>query len=250
MRIITVSSFKGGTAKTSLSLNVGAVLAKKHKKKVLLIDFDAQANLTAGLGFDPDQHDSLAPVLQGTKTVEQVMLATEIKNLFLIPADTWLERIEVTGPLATDRYSHEKLKGVLKPLNYDYVIIDTPPSLCWLTESAFIASDYCLVAATTEFYSIKGLQRLSLFVDTIGKRHTLKVLGVALSFWNERGKNNDAFIKIINESFPDKVLTYKIRKDISVSEASILGKPVIETAPNSRASLDFAQLTKELLSKM
>jgi chromosome partitioning protein len=250
MRIITVSSFKGGTAKTSLSLNVGAILAKKHKKKVLLIDFDAQANLTAGLGFDPDQHDSLAPVLQGTKTVEEVTLPTEIKNLFLIPADTWLERIEVTGPLATDRYSHEKLKNVLKSLNYEYVIIDTPPSLCWLTESAFIASDYCLVAATTEFYSIKGLQRLSLFVDTIGKRHTLKVLGVALSFWNERGKNNDAFIKIINESFPDKVLTYKIRKDISVSEASILGKPVIETAPNSRASLDFAQLTKELLSKM
>lgn len=250
MRIITVSSFKGGTAKTSLSLNVGAILAKKHKKKVLLIDFDAQANLTAGLGFDPDQHDSLAPVLQGTKTLEEVTLPTDIKNLFLIPADTWLERIEVTGPLATDRYSHEKLKGVLKTLNYDYVIIDTPPSLCWLTESAFIASDYCLVAATPEFYSIKGLQRLSLFVDTIGKRHSLKVLGVALSFWSERGKNNDAFIKIINESFPDKVLTYKIRKDISVSEASILGKPVIETAPKSRASVDFVELTKELLSKM
>ena len=250
MRIITVSSFKGGTAKTSLSLNVGAILAKKHKKKVLLIDFDAQANLTAGLGFDPDQHDSLAPVLQGSKTVNEVTLTTNIKNLFLIPADTWLERIEVTGPLATDRYSHEKLKGVLKHLDYDYVIIDTPPSLCWLTESAFIASDYCLVAATPEFYSIKGLQRLSLFVDTIGKRHTLKVLGVALSFWNERGRNNDAFIKIINESFPDKVLSYKIRKDISVSEASILGKPVIETAPKSRASLDFIDLTKELLSKM
>jgi chromosome partitioning protein len=250
MRIITVSSFKGGTAKTSLSLNVGAVLAKKYKKKVLLIDFDAQANLTAGLGFDPDQHDSLAPVLQGKKPIESVLLATHIKNLFLIPADTWLERIEVTGPLATDRYSHEKLKSVLQNLNYDYVIIDTPPSLCWLTESAFIASDYCLVAATPEFYSIKGLQRLSLFVDTIGKRHALKVLGVALSFWNERGKNNDAFIKIINESFPDKVLTYKIRKDISVSEASILGKPVIETAPKSRASADFLELTKEILSKM
>ena len=221
MRIITVSSFKGGTAKTSLSLNVGAVLAKKYKKKVLLIDFDAQANLTAGLGFDPDQHDSLAPVLQGKKPIESVLLATHIKNLFLIPADTWLERIEVTGPLATDRYSHEKLKSVLQNLNYDYVIIDTPPSLCWLTESAFIASDYCLVAATPEFYSIKGLQRLSLFVDTIGKRHA-----------------------------PDKVLTYKIRKDISVSEASILGKPVIETAPKSRASADFLELTKEILSKM
>lgn len=250
MRIITVSSFKGGTAKTSLSLNVGAILAKKHKQKVLLIDFDAQANLTAGLGFDPDQNESLAPVLQGTKDVSEVILKTELKNLDLIPADTWLERVEVSGPLASDRYSHEKLKGILNKLNYDTIIIDTPPSLCWLTESALIASDYCLVAATPEFYSIKGLQRLSLFMETIGKRHSLKVLGVALSFWNERGKNNDAFLKIINESFPEKILSYKIRKDITVSEASILGKPVIETSPSSRASLDFLGLTKEILSKM
>ena len=87
-------------------------------------------------------------------------------------------------------------------------------------------------------------------METIGKRHSLKVLGVALSFWNERGKNNDAFLKIINESFPEKILSYKIRKDITVSEASILGKPVIETSPSSRASLDFLGLTKEILSKM
>lgn len=250
MKIITVSSFKGGTAKTSISLNIGAVLAKNHKKKVLLIDFDAQANLTAGLGFDPDEHDSLASVLQGTKPINEVILNTSIKNLDLIPADTWLERVEVTGPLASDRYSHEKLRNVLSSLKYDYVFIDTPPSLCWLTESAFIAAHYCLVAATPEFYSIKGLQRLSMFMETIGKRHPLKVLGVALSFWNERGKNNDSFLNIINETFPGKILTYKIRKDVSVSEASIMGKPVIETAPASRASQDFLHLTSELLMKM
>ena len=250
MKIITVSSFKGGTAKTSISLNIGAVLAKQHKKKVLLIDFDAQANLTAGLGFDPDEHDSLAPVLQGTKSIKDVILKTNIKNLDLVPADTWLERIEVSGALASDRYSHEKLRTVLSTLNYDYIFIDTPPSLCWLTESAFIAAHYCLVAATPEFYSIKGLQRLSLFMETIGKRHPLKVLGVALSFWNERGKNNDSFLNIINETFPGKVLTYKIRKDVSISEASIMGKPVIETAPSSRASQDYLHLTSELLMKM
>ena len=250
MKIVAVSSFKGGTAKTSLSLNVGATLAKKHKKKVLLIDFDAQANLTAGLGFDPDQHDSLAPVLQGTKAVQDVILKTSISNLHLIPADTWLERIEVTGSLASDRYSHEKLKVILSSLKYDYILIDTPPSLCWLTESAFIAAQYCLVAATPEFYSIKGLQRLSLFMETLSKRHPLEVLGVALSFWNDRGRNNESFLNVINETFPGKVLSYKIRKDVAVSEASILGKPVIETAPTSRASHDFLHLTKELLTKM
>ena len=88
-----------------------------------------------------------------------------MKNLDLIPADTWLERVEVTGPLAADRYSHERLKEILKPLTYDTIIIDTPPSLCWLTESALIASHYSLVCATPEFYSVKGLQRLSQFMQ-------------------------------------------------------------------------------------
>lgn len=250
MKIITVSSFKGGTAKTSISLNIGAILAKEYKKKVLLIDFDAQANLTAGLGFDPDEHDSLAPVLQGTKSIEDVILKTHINNLFLVPADTWLERIEVSGPLASDRYSHERLSKILKTKKYDFVIIDTPPSLCWLTESAFIASHYCLVAATPEFYSVKGLQRLSSFMNQISERHPLTVAGVALSFWNKRGKNNESFLEVINQTFPGKILSYKIRKDSSVSEASILGKPVIESAPSSRATEDYRNLTQELLSKM
>ena len=79
MKRIAVSSFKGGTAKTSTSLHIGAAFAKFHKKKVLLIDFDAQANLTTGLGLDPDAQDSLAPVLQGTKTIDEVILKTEIR---------------------------------------------------------------------------------------------------------------------------------------------------------------------------
>src|ERR1700730_11685655 len=97
MPTIAISSFKGGTAKTSTALHLGAALAKYHKKRVLLIDFDAQANLTTGLGFDPDANDSLAPVLQGTKSVDEVIMKTGVPNLDLIPSDTWLERVEVTG---------------------------------------------------------------------------------------------------------------------------------------------------------
>src|SRR3984885_12257970 len=175
---IAVSSFKGGTAKTSTTLHLGAALAKYYKKKVLLVDLDAQANLTTGLGYDPDAQDSMAPVLQGQKRIQDVIVGTCVKGLDLIPADTWLERVEVTGPLAADRYSHERLKEKLKPLKYDTIIIDTPPSLCWLTESALIASEYSLICATPEFYSIKGLQRLSEFIESIGQRHPLKILGV------------------------------------------------------------------------
>ncbi len=250
MLVISVSSFKGGTAKTSTSLHLGSALAMFHKKRVLLIDFDAQANLTTGLGFDPDEQDSIAPVLQGEKTLQEVILTTCIPNMHIIPADTWLERVEVSGSLAADRYSHERLKEILRDLAYDYILIDTPPSLCWLTESSLIAADYSLVCATPEFYSVKGLQRLSLFINNISERHGIKVLGVALSFWNPRGKSNDAFIKVIEQTFPGKLLQAKIRRDIAVSEATIYGKPIFETSPKARASSDYLSLTSELLTRI
>lgn len=250
MRIISVSSFKGGTAKTSTSLHIAAALCKYHQKKVLLIDFDAQANLTTGLGFDPDEQDSMAPILQGEKSLSEVILPTCIPNLHIVPADTWLERVEVSGSLAADRYSHERLKEILKNLTYDFVLIDTPPSLCWLTESALIASHFSLICATPEFYSVKGLQRLALFINNISERHGGKVLGVALSFWNTRGRSNDAFLKVIEQTFPGKLLQAKIRRDIAVSEATIYGKPIFESAPKARASHDYRELTEELLNRV
>jgi len=250
MKIITVSSFKGGTAKTSTSLHLAAALCKFHRKSVLLIDFDAQANLTTGLGFDPDEQESMAPVLQGEKSINEVIIPTSIEGMHLIPADTWLERVEVSGSLAADRYSHERMREILKPLNYDFVFIDTPPSLCWLTESALIASDYSLVCATPEFYSVKGLQRLSLFINNVSERHGTKVLGVALSFWNPRGKSNNAFLNVIEQTFPGKLLKAKVRRDIAVSEATIYGKPIFETAPASRASVDYTSLTDEILQRI
>jgi chromosome partitioning protein len=250
MKKITVSSFKGGTAKTSTTLHLGAAMAKYHNKKVLLIDFDSQANLTTGLGYDPDAQDSMAPVLQGKKKIEEVILQTSVPNLDLVPADTWLERVEVTGALAADRYSHERLKEILRPLTYDIIIIDTPPSLCWLTESALIASQHSLVCATPEFYSVKGLQRLSYFLENISQRHPLQVIGVALSFWNPRGKSNDTFLEVIESTFPQKILENKIRRDITISESSVFGKPVFDTAPKSRAAQDYIELTNELLARM
>ena len=250
MKTIAISSFKGGTAKTSTALHVGAALTKFHGSKVLLIDFDAQANLTTGLGFDPDANDSMASVLQGTQSIENVIKKTYTPNLDIVPADTWLERIEVTGALASDRYSHERLKDILSKLRYDYVIIDTPPSLCWLTESSLIAAQHSLVCATPEFYSVKGLERLSLFINSIAQRHPLNVLGVALSFWNPRGKSNDTFLEVVEKTFPRKILKAKVRRDITVSEAAIYGKPVFETAPQSRAAKDYQSLTQEIITRM
>lgn len=251
--ILTVSSFKGGTAKTSTSMHIGAALAKFHHKKVLLVDFDAQANLSLGLGFDPDAHDSMAVVLQGKKRVDQIIQKTCVKGLDLICADTWLERVEVTGPLAADRYSHERLKNILQEVEHDIVIIDTPPSLCWLTESALIAATDAIVSATCEFYSIKGLERLSQFMHTIAERHPMQVLGVVISFWNARGKNNASFLKLVDRTFPGKCFEAKVRRDVQVNAASVFGKPLFELpklAKMSRAASDYKNLAEELLARL
>lgn len=250
MQTIAISSFKGGTAKTSTALHLGAAFAKFHKKKVLLIDFDAQANLTTGLGFDPDENDSMASVLQGNKTLAEVIKKTSVPRLDIVPADTWLERVEVTGNLAADRYSHERLRDIIKTADYDMVIVDTPPSLCWLTESALIAAQHTLICATPEFYSIKGLERLSQFVESLSQRHPINVLGVLLSFWNLRGKNNKAFLDVIERTFPSKLLKTKVRRDIAISEAAIFGKPLFETTPGSRAAEDYLGIAKEILKRL
>jgi chromosome partitioning protein len=113
-----------------------------------------------------------------------------------------------------------------------------------------IAANQSLVCATPEFYSIKGLQRLSEFMSSISQRHPFNILGVALSFWNPRGKSNDAFLEVIERTFPGKLLQSKIRRDIRVSEASVHGKSVFEVSPASRASEDYLALTKELLKRM
>ncbi len=251
MHTITFCSFKGGTSKTSSALNLGSCLAKLHKKKVLLVDFDPQADLSIGLGVGPDSETTIVDVLQDEKTINEVIVNTCIPGLFLIPANAYLEGIERTLPLAGNPYSMEKLRNVLKVVEgeYDFCFIDPPPHLGWLTQSAFFASQYNLVCAIPEIFSVLALRRLKDFQNSIRKHHMNDVLGVLLSCWDDRGAVNQTFLDEIDSSFPGKTLESKIRRDIAVSRAAMQGKPVIDTDPNSRAALDYQSLTSELLGR-
>src|SRR5690242_6662057 len=128
MPIVTFCSFKGGTAKTSSALHLGAGLAKYHKKKVLLIDFDAQANLSTGSGIEFDCLDAMPLVLKGVRELDAIIRKSCIEGLDIAPSNVYLDGIEATSPPAMDLYSHERLRKVLKPCEsrYDYIFIDTP----------------------------------------------------------------------------------------------------------------------------
>lgn len=252
MKTFTLCSFKGGTCKTSSAMHIGACLAKLHKKKVLLIDFDGQANLSIGLGLGPDTEDTIAQVLQGKSSIQKVIHTTTINNLSIISANAYLDGIERSPELGNDPYAHERLRRALKHVenDFDFCFIDTPPSLGWLTQSAFFASQYSIICAIPEAFSVIALRRLREFQDSIQEYHQIEVCGVILSFWDGRGAVNDEFIEEINSSFPDKLFQAKIRRDVAVSRAVLKGNVVFETEPKSRASEDFQTLTKEFLKRI
>ena len=252
MKIFTdFCSFKGGTSKTSTALHIAASLAKFHGKRVLLIDFDSQANLSIGLGVGPDNLKTMVPVLQGQSGIKEVIQETYIDSLFLIPANAYLDGIEKTPQLGNDPYAHERLRRALKAVesDFDFCFIDTPPSLGWLTQSAFFASHHSVICAVPEAYSILALRRLKEFQDSIRQYHDIEVFGVVLSFWDERGAMNKDFLKEIDASFPGKIFEAKVRRDVTVSRAVLAGKAVFDFEKDSRAGDDYRALATEFFSR-
>ena len=249
MKTIVISSFKGGTTKTSTVLHVGAALAKFHKKRVLLIDFDSQANLSTGLGIGCDCLDTTVPVLQGEKSISEVIQKTSIPGLHLIPGNTYLDGVERTSPIMSDPYNHERLRKSLKNLDFDYCIIDVPPSLSWLTQSAYFASDFSLLAITPEPYSVLALHRLAKFHAMINEHHPIKLAGILLSLWDPRTATNQVFTEGISELYPNMLFDTRVRRDISVSRAILQGKSVFDAYPKSRVVEDYKNLTVEFLNK-
>ena len=249
MITIVVSSFKGGTAKTSTVLHLGAALAKFHKKKVLLIDFDSQANLSTGLGIGCDSLDTMVPVLQGEKSINSVIKETEVPGLYIVAGNTYLDGVERTSPIMSDPYNHERLRRSLKSLDFDYCIIDVPPSLSWLTQSAYFAADFSLLAITPEPYSVLALHRLAKFHAMINEHHPIKLAGILLSLWDPRTATNQVFIDGIAELYPDMLFETRVRRDVSVSRAILQGKSVFDAYPKSRVVEDYKNLTIEFLNK-
>ncbi|WP_080650666.1 ParA family protein [Chlamydia avium] len=248
MKTLTFCSFKGGTGKTTLSLNVGCNLAQEKKKRILLVDLDPQANLTIGLGIQTCEKYSLNEFLRNTNEIKNSIHKTKINNLDIIPSSVLIEEFRGFNKVTNLAINHLYLSLQSIQDYYDICILDTPPSLGILTREAFLASQYLIICLTPEPFSILGLQKIKEFCSTI--ENDLEVLGIVFSFWDERNSTNSMYTDIIESIYPNKILESKIRRDITLSRSLLKETPVINAYPNSRASQDILKLTQEIENKL
>ena len=250
-QIISVANQKGGVGKTTTTVNLGACLASLGKK-VLLVDMDAQGNATSGVGIrKPDVTRDIYDVLVNELPIDEATLITEHENLSIVPATLQLAgaEIELTSMMARE----SRLKGSLAEVSsqYDYILIDCPPSLGHLTINSFTASDSILIPVQCEYYALEGLSQLLNTVRLVQKHFNpeLEIEGVLLTMYDARTNLGNEVVEEVRKYFREKVYETIIPSNIRLSEAPSHGKPIIDYDPRSRGAEVYQALAKEVVSR-
>jgi chromosome partitioning protein len=247
-KIIAIANQKGGVGKTTTSVNLGACLAYIGKK-VLLVDIDPQGNATSGIGIEKaDAEQCIYDVLVDDVEAIKVIKPTALENLYVIPATIQLAGAEIELVPTISR--EVRLKRALEEVKdqFDYVIIDCPPSLGLLTLNALTAADSVLIPVQCEYYALEGLSQLLNTVRLVQKHlnHDLRIEGVLLTMLDARTNLGLQVIEEIKKYFQDKVYQTIIPRNVRLSEAPSHGEPIITYDPKSRGAEVYLDLAKEV----
>ena len=242
-KIISIANQKGGVGKTTTSVSLSAILAKKGKK-ILMIDMDPQGNGTSGLGIDKNVKFSVYDV-----EIENTIKKTEIENLDVCPSNINLAGAEVE--LVDMEEREQRLKSKLDKIKekYDYIIIDCPPSLGLVTLNAFTASDSVLIPVQCEYYALEGLGQLINTINLV-KKHLNKSLyieGALLTMYDARTNLSNQVVKEVKRYFEDKVYKVVIPRNVKLSEAPSYGMPITLYDKRSKGAKCYEKLAKEFL---
>ncbi len=252
-RTIAVANQKGGVAKTTTAINLGAALALSGKR-VLLIDLDPQANLTSGLGRK-DQAGAAGTVYEALTAevpdARSVMVDTAIERLSLIPASRDLTGAEIELVMLDARETRLRMLIDAARADFDYIFIDSPPSLGLLTLNALVAADTVLVPLNGEYFALEGIAELVSTIDRVRAAFnpSLAIEGVLLTMYDERTNLGQQVGANIREYFGDKVYATVIPRNIRLGEAPSHGMPVIVYDPRSRGAEAYLELAKEFLAR-
>ena len=248
-QIIAVANQKGGVGKTTTTVNLGASLAY-NGKKVLLIDMDAQGNATSGLGIKKGEVDrDIYDVLINEEPLKDVVLASSRDNLSIVPATIQLAGAEVELTSLMARETRLKRAGETVEKDYDYILIDCPPSLGHLTINAFTASDSVLIPVQCEYYALEGLSQLLNTVRLVQKHFNkdLKVEGVLLTMLDARTNLGFEVVNEVKKYFREKVYATIIPRNIRLSEAPSYCLSIIDYDISSKGAEVYQDLAKEVM---
>lgn len=249
-KVIAIANQKGGVGKTTTAVNLSASLAVAEAR-VLLIDFDPQGNATSGLGYTEDTTSDIYDVLVNGVNITSAIYHTDIDGLDLIPAKIELSAAEVE--LIQEISRETKLKRAIAEIknNYDYILIDCPPSLGLLTVNALTASGSVLIPMQCEYYAMEGLGQLLNTINLIKEslNPDLMIEGILLTMYDVRVRLSNEVMQQVQTHFPDKAFKTVVPRAVALSEAPSYGKPIILYQAKSKGTECYIELAKEILSK-
>ena len=251
MKVISITNQKGGVGKTTSAINIAYFLAKMGFR-TLLIDFDPQGNATSGLGVDKNQLETtMSDVISGEKMLKDVIVDTGFAGLKLAPSTPILANTEFELANAKGRFT--RLKNAIESIrdDFDYVILDSPPSLSLLTVNGFIASDYLVLPVQAEFYAMEGLGQLleSMKLVRKGMNPNLELLGVLPTMVDSRTTLSGQVYEEIKKFFPGKVFSTPIPRNIRLAEAPSHGVPVGIYDRFSKGARAYKAVAKEIVER-
>lgn len=249
-KIIAVVNQKGGVGKTTTAVNIGAYLAKM-KKKILLIDLDPQANATSGLGLDHREVEAgIYEALIGQQPLHSVLKRTVQSEFKVAPATPALAGAGIELVNMEDReFRLSKLLEEEKN-NYDYIIIDGPPSLGLLTINSLVASDEVLIPIQSEYYALEGLSQLLETISLVQNnlKPQLGIMGAVITMFDKRNKLSGAVMEELYKYFPNKIFRSVIPRTVRLAEAPSYGRSILHYDDKSRGAKAYENLAKEILS--
>jgi chromosome partitioning protein len=246
-RVIALANQKGGVAKTTTTLNL-AVALKETGKRVLIIDLDPQGNLTMSQGMNPDEiSKSMFDVLVHRIPIQDVIASAEV-DIAVSSIDLAGAELALSGMIGRERALEKALAPVKE--GYDFVLMDTPPSLGLLTINAFVAADGIIVPVQCEYLSLRGLVQLQNTLEMIRENLNpgVAIQGILPTMYDRRTLHSREAVEILQENFGDLVFNTRIRKTVRYAEAPVKGQSVLAYDPSSEAAAMYRDLAKEVLN--